>query len=255
VSDEQPPSILVAKENGVAAITFNRPEKKNAFTHAMYTAIVAALQDAAKDDAIRAVLITGAGNAFTAGNDLFDFMNNPPSGDDSPVLTFLRTLIDYEKPVVVAVNGAAVGIGVTMLLHCDLVYASPEAKLTTPFVSLGLSAEGASSFLLPRFAGYAKASEVLLLGEAIDAQFAVECGIVSRVVPDVVAFAKAKATRLAELPAASVQLTKKLMRDRLREKTHKVLDEEAVNFAMRLGSPEAAEAFQAFFEKRKPKFT
>ena len=254
MSDEQ--HILVEKSSGVCAITFNRPEKKNAFTHAMYTAAIEALVEAGKDNAVRSILITGAGSAFTAGNDLYDFMNNPPSSIDSPVLQFLRTLIDAEKPIVVAVNGAAVGIGVTMLLHCDLVYVSTEAKLTAPFVPLGLCPEGASSLLLPRIAGMAKANEVLLLGEPVDAAFAVDAGLAARALPpaELAAFARAKAQRLADLPAASVRASKELMRGHLRERTHAHLNTEAAKFGERLGSPEAIEAFTAFFEKRKPDF-
>jgi enoyl-CoA hydratase/carnithine racemase len=249
--------VLVETNAGVRTITLNRPEKKNAFTIAMYAQCVAALQDAAKDDAVRVVLFTGNGSSFTAGNDLFDFMNNPPTGEDSPVMQFLYTLIDYDKPVVVAVEGNAVGIGVTMLLHCDLVYASETARFTTPFVSLGLVPEGASSFLLPRIAGHAKAAEFLLLAEPVDAKTAGEMGVVTRVIApgELLAFARAKAQRLAELPPGSVREAKRLMRAPLREKIKQVVAEEAVQFAMKLGSPEAMEAFQAFFEKRKPDFS
>jgi enoyl-CoA hydratase/carnithine racemase len=249
--------VLVDKADGLCTITFNRPEKKNAFTVAMYTACVHALADAARDPKVRCVLITGNGTAFTAGNDLMDFMNTPPTGEDSPVFQFLLELIDYTKPVVVAVNGAAVGIGVTMLLHCDLVLAADTAKFTAPFVSLGLVPEGASSWMLPRIAGTAKANEILMLGEPFDAQTAREAGIVTRVVPaaELLDAAKAKCRRLIELPASSLRETKKLVRDATREQVKKALYAEAVVFAQRLGSPEAAEAFQSFFEKRKPDFS
>jgi enoyl-CoA hydratase/carnithine racemase len=255
MSDEK--HVLVETNAGVRTITLNRPEKKNAFTIAMYEQCVAALKDAAQDASVRAVLFTGNGSSFTAGNDLFDFMNNPPTGEDSAVIQFLHTLIDYEKPIVVAVEGNAVGIGVTMLLHCDLVYASETARFTAPFVSLGLVPEGASSWLLPRIAGHVKAAELLLLGEPIDARTASDLGLVTRVVPaaELQSIARAKAARLAELPAQSIKDSKQLMRGPLREKAKKVLAEEAVQFAMHLGSPEAMEAFQAFFEKRKPDFT
>ena len=249
--------VLVETSEGVRTITLNRPEKKNAFTVKMYEECVAALQSAATDPAVRAVLFAGNGTSFTAGNDLVDFMSNPPTGEDSAVIQFLLTLIDYEKPIVVAVEGNAVGIGVTMLLHCDLVYASETARFTAPFVALGLVPEGASSWLLPLNGGFAKANEALLLGEPFDAKTASDMGLVTRVVApgELLAFAKSKAARLAQLPAASIRESKKLMRAPHREHAKKVLMEEAVTFAMRLGSPEAAEAFQAFFEKRKPDFT
>jgi enoyl-CoA hydratase/carnithine racemase len=248
--------VLVETSGGVCTITLNRPEKKNAFTVRMYEDCIAALKGAGAEPAVRAILFLGNGGAFTAGNDLLDFMNNPPTGEDSAVIQFLLTLIDYEKPVVVAVEGNAVGIGVTMLLHCDLVYASETARFTAPFVSLGLVPEGASSWLLPLSAGFAKASEALLLGEPFDGKSASDMGLVTRVLPpgELLAFARAKAARLAALPPSSVRDSKKLMRGPLREHAKKVLMEEAVTFAMHLGTPEAAEAFQAFFEKRKPDF-
>ncbi len=249
--------VLVETNAGVCAIVLNRPEKKNAFTVKMYEACTAALHSAAGDPTVRAVLFTGNGSAFTAGNDLVDFMSNPPTGEDSAVIQFLLTLIDYPKPIVVAIEGNAVGIGVTMLLHCDLVYASETARFTAPFVALGLVPEGASSWLLPMNAGFAKANEALLLGEPFDARTASDLGLVTRVLPpgELLAFAKSKAARLAELPAAALRETKDLIRAPHREHAKKVLADEAVMFAMRLGSPEAAEAFQAFFEKRKPDFT
>lgn len=252
-----PQHVLIETNAGVRTITLNRPEKKNAFTIAMYEQCVAALKDAASDASVRVVLFTGNGSSFTAGNDLYDFMNNPPTGEDSAVIQFLHTLIDYEKPVVVAVEGNAVGIGVTMLLHCDLVYASETARFTAPFVSLGLVPEGASSWLLPRIAGHVKAAELLLLGEPIDAKTADEMGLVTRVLPpgELLTFARAKAQRLAELPSGSIREAKRLMRASHSEKAKQVLANEAVQFAMKLGSPEAMEAFQAFFEKRKPDFS
>ncbi len=249
--------VLVEKAGGICTVTFNRPEKKNAFTVQMYEDLVAALDDAGKDDAVRVLLFQANGSAFTAGNDLFDFMQNPPTGEDSAVFRFLLGIVDFEKPMVAAVNGAAVGIGVTMLLHCDLAYAADTAKLTAPFVPLGLVPEGGSSFLLPRMAGFAKANEILLLGEPVDAATACDAGIVTRVVPagELASFARAKAERLAALPAAALRESKRLLRAPVKEQVKKVLYDEAVMFASRLGSPEAAEAFAAFFEKRKPDFT
>ncbi len=248
---------LVDRQGAVTTITFSRPEKKNAMTVQMYREVVAALQAAAADPATRVVVLTGAGSAFTSGNDLVDFMQSPPTGEDSPVFQLLLTLASYEKPLVAAVNGAAVGIGVTMLLHCDVVYASVDAKFTMPFVPLGLTAEGASSYLLPRIAGHAKAAELLLFGGPFDAATAYDVGLVARVLPaeGFLAYAQGRAKTLSERPAASVRTTKRLMKDSTREAIAKALPIEAVEFAQRLGSPEAAEAFAAFFEKRKPDFS
>lgn len=244
-------------DGSVRTLVFDRPEKKNALTVRMYAALVEALQAAAADASVRVVVLTGAGDAFTAGNDLVDFMQDPPTGEDSPVFQLLLTLASYEKPLVAAVNGAAVGIGATMLLHCDVVYAASDAKLTMPFVNLGLCPEGASSYLLPRIAGHAKASELLLFGEPFDAQTAHDVGMVSRVfaAEGFRAAVHARAQALAERPAAGVRTTKRLLKDSTRAAIAKALPTEAVEFAARLGSPEAAEAFAAFFEKRKPDFT
>jgi enoyl-CoA hydratase/carnithine racemase len=251
------PHATVHVEGPVATIVFSRPEKKNAMTVQMYEEVVAGLRRLAADPAVRVVVLTGAGSAFTSGNDLADFAQNPPTGEDSPVFQLLLTLASYEKPVLAAVNGAAVGIGVTMLLHCDVVYASEAAKFTMPFVPLGLSPEGGSSYLLPRIAGHAKASELLLFGEPFDAATAHDVGLVARVVPaeGFLDFALSRARTLASRPAASVRIAKRLMKDSTREAVGKALPTEAVEFAARLGSPEAAEAFAAFFEKRKPDFT
>jgi enoyl-CoA hydratase/carnithine racemase len=249
--------VSVSKADGVCTITFTRPEKKNAFTHAMYTRCTEALKDADADKSVRCVMFTSTGTAFTAGNDLFDFMNNPPAGFESPVLQFLYALHATEKPIVVAVQGVAVGIGVTMLLGCDLVYASAQATFKLPFVSLGLVPEGASSMLLPRMAGHAQAAEALLLGESFDAATAHQLGLVTRVVPaeELESFARAQAHKLVALPAASVRATKRLLRAQTQEAIKKVITDEAMVFAERLGSPEAGEAFAAFFEKRKPDFS
>ncbi len=172
--------LLVSTDDGVTTITFNRPARKNALTVQMYEGAVAALSAAAADKDVRVVVITGTGDSFTSGNDVADFMNTPPTGEDSPVFRFLLALHRYEKPVVVAVNGTAVGIGVTMLLHADVVYVADSAKLKMPFTTLGLCAEGASSFLLPRMAGHVRAAELLLFGEAFDAVTAVDVGLASR---------------------------------------------------------------------------
>jgi enoyl-CoA hydratase/carnithine racemase len=249
--------LLVSTDDGVCTLTFNRPARKNALTVAMYEAAVAALKAAADDGNIRVVLITGAGETFTSGNDVADFMSTPPTGDDSPVFQFLLTLQSFPKPIVVAVNGTAVGIGVTMLLHADIVYVANTATLKMPFTTLGLTGEGASTFVLPRMAGHAKAAELLLFGENFDAATAVDVGLAARVVPgpELLAFATARAKILAnERPASSLATTKRLMKAATADQVQKALYDEAVEFARHLGSAEAREAFTAFFEKRKPDF-
>ena len=250
-------SIKTATLNGVATIEIARPEKKNALTRAMYQAMADALAAAGADKAVRSVLITGQPGVFTSGNDIEDFMQHPPSGPDSPVLRFMHALLDVDKPVVAAVTGAAVGIGTTMLLHCDLVYVSDEARLAMPFVSLGLVPEYGSSLLIPALMGQAKAAERLLLGEPFTGSDAVECGIANAVLPatEVVAHARRMAERFNALPPSAVRETKRLMREPLRARIREVMATEAELFGQRRRSPEAMEAFQAFFQKRKPDFS
>lgn len=250
-------TIKTATLNGVATIEIARPEKKNALTAAMYSAMAQALSAAGADAAVRAVLITGQPGVFTSGNDLEDFMQRPPMGSDSPVSHFMQALLDCDKPVVAAVTGAAVGIGTTMLLHCDLVYVSDEARLAMPFVSLGLVPEYASSLLLPALMGHAKAAEKLLLGDPFTGEQAMECGIANAVLPtgEVVSHARRMAERFNALAPAAVRETKRLMRGPLRERIRQVMATEAEVFGARLRSPEAREAFQAFFDKRKPDFS
>ena len=256
-------SIKTATHEGVATIEIARPEKKNAITIAMYQAMADALNAAQADPAVRAVLITGQPGIFTSGNDIDDFMQRPPSGagsdsGDSPVFQFMRALIGCEKPVVAAVTGAAIGIGTTMLLHCDLVYVSDEARLAMPFVSLGLVPEFASSVIVPRLMGHVKAAEKLLLGDPFTGAEAVECGIANAVLPqaEVVNHARRVAQRFNALPPGAVRDTKKLLRRG--EQTELLLQTipvEGALFAERLRSPEAREAFSAFFQKRKPDFS
>jgi enoyl-CoA hydratase/carnithine racemase len=238
------------------SITMNRPEKKNALTAAMYQDMADAFFDAENDASVRAVLIRGEGNAFCAGNDLEDFMSTPPAGQNAPVFQFLRAISGAKKPVVAAVGGVAVGIGTTMLLHCDLVYAAPSAKFSLPFVQLGLCPEAASSLLLPRVAGYQRAAEKLLLGESFDAAEAVNLGIVTRMLPaeELDAFAFAQAKKLTALPASSLRVTKALMKGADAREVLARMEEEVGHFATMLAAPEAKEAFKAFFEKRKPDF-
>ncbi len=254
-------SIKTATINGVATIEIARPEKKNALTVAMYQAMAEALNAAREDATVRAVLITGQPGIFTSGNDVEDFLTRPPGqGSDSmesPVFRFMRALLDCDKPVVAAVTGAAIGIGTTMLLHCDFVYVSDEARLAMPFVALGLVPEYASSLLVPQLMGHARAAEKLLLGDPFTPEQAVECGIANAVLPagEVVAHARRIAERFNALPPGAVREAKQLMRAPERERLLQTIRTEGEIFGRRLRSPEAMEAFQAFLQKRKPDFS
>ena len=250
-------TIRTVNTNGVAVIEIARPEKKNALTQAMYTAMTEAIVAAEADSTIRALLITGQPGIFTSGNDLEDFMQRPPQGEDSPVFQFMKTLSECSKPVVAAVTGGAIGIGTTMLLHCDLVYVSDEARLAMPFVTLGLVPEYASSLLIPQLIGHAKATELLLLGEPFNGERAVEMGIANAVLPaaEVVNHARRMAERFNALPPGAVRESKALMRRGQQALVKETIAVEGEIFGKRLRSPEAMEAFQAFFQKRKPDFS
>jgi len=243
--------------DGIARIEIARPEKKNAITVAMYQQMADAIGAAHEDHSVRAILIHGQPDIFTAGNDLEDFMKNPPAGMDAPVFQFIAALGYAEKPVVAAVNGAAVGIGTTMLLHCDLVYCGDSAMFSMPFVSLGLCSEFASSLTVPLAAGYHKAAEKLLLGEPMSAEEAAEMKIVNRILPpaEVLGYAKKQAARFNGLPPASVRETKRLMKSAWKSITEKLIEDEARSFARMLHGAEAKEAFSAFFDRRKPDFS
>jgi enoyl-CoA hydratase/carnithine racemase len=238
--------------DGVATIEIARPEKKNALTQAMYRSMAEAIAAARADQSVRALLITGQPGIFTAGNDLEDFLRDPAIGADSPVAGFMQALLGCEKPVVAAVTGAAVGIGATMLLHCDLVYLSDQAQLVLPFVNLGLVPEFASSLLLPRLMGHARAAQALLLGEPIGAADAVALGLATATLPsnDVLAHARRMAKRFNSLSPDAVRDTKRLMRSGSRGEIERAIEEEAAQFTARLRSPEAREALQAFLQKR-----
>lgn len=249
--------ILTNKVNGIVTITFNRPEKKNAITAAMYQTMVNALKDAENDAGVRAILFSGKQEAFTSGNDLDDFLRNPPQSTESSVYQFIQTLSHATKPVIAAVSGLAVGIGTTMLLHCDFVYAAENARFSMPFTKLGLCPEFASSLLLPQIAGYQRAAEKLMLGEEFSAQEACAMGFVNKVLPsaEVLAFAQAQAAKLVALPTSSLRATKRLMKGKQIASIEAKIKEESVHFSEMLVSKEAKEAFTAFFEKRKPDFT
>jgi enoyl-CoA hydratase/carnithine racemase len=246
-------TLLTNLEAGVLTLTFNRPQKKNAFTGEMYDAAARALLDADANDAVRVVVLTGSGGAFTAGNDLKDFLEKPPTGEDSPVFRFLRALAHHSRPVVAGVDGVAVGIGTTLLLHCDYVVASERALFSMPFVNLGLSPEGASSVLLPRVAGMALASELLMFGEPFDAPTALRAGIINQVVPEatLAEVVHKRAAALAAKPVESLRLTKRLLREPLRATVDEALSREGAHFVQRLGSAEAREAFNTFLAKKK----
>jgi len=251
--------ILSTKENGVLTLEFNRPERKNAITAAMYQTMADAINDAEQDVAVRAILIVGKPEIFTAGNDLEDFMKSgrDVAVEDRSVYKFMLALSGATKPIVAAVSGAAVGIGTTLLMHCDLVYAADNAKFSMPFVQLGLCPEFASSLLLTQIAGYPRAAEKLMLGEAFLAQEALEMGLVSKVLPaaELLAFAQGQAAKLVALPASSIRATKQLMKAARKGPVAEAMAAENTYFGAMLSAPEAKEAFTAFFEKRKPDFT
>jgi enoyl-CoA hydratase/carnithine racemase len=248
--------ILTAQADGVLTITFNRPDKKNALTSAMYATLADALEAADTDPAVRVILFTGNGGAFTSGNDLQDFLNNPPQGDNTPVFRFLRAISAASKPLVAAVSGVAVGVGTTMLLHCDLVYAGESAKLSLPFVNLALVPEAASSLLLPAMVGHHRAAELFMLGEAFTPATAKDYGIVNAIYPDdkLLAEATAVAAKLATKPPTAMRLTKQLLK-RTKGDVAGQMAQEGEHFRSQLKSSEAREAMTAFFEKRPPKFS
>ncbi len=248
--------ILCEADNGIAWLRFNRPDKKNAITAAMYGALADGLQVAAADPSVRVIVLCGSAGVFTAGNDLEDFLHHPVQGDDSPVLRFMRALRDMPKPVIAGVDGMAIGIGTTLLMHCDLVYASDRARFAMPFVQLGLCAEFASSLLLTQLAGYHRAAEMLLTGDAFPVEVAVDAGLVNRQVSDqpLDDFLRAQATRLAALPSDALCTTKRLMRAAQRSTVEVVMQEELTEFTRLLSGPDAKEAFEAFLQKRRPQF-
>jgi enoyl-CoA hydratase/carnithine racemase len=241
----------------VARIRFDRLDKKNAITVEMYAQLGAALAAAEADPQARAVLLHGSADCFTAGNDVADFLKAPRNAGSSPARALFDTLPQMKKPVVAAVGGPAVGIGSTMLLHCDLVYAAPNARFQLPFVPLGIVPEFGSTFLLPLIAGYQRAAKLLLLGQPFTAQEAQEAGIVTAIIPqeNLLAEAEKAALALAALPPESIRLTKRLMKARYAQPLAAAIEEETRIFTERLTSPEAKEALSAFLEKRKPDFS
>ncbi|MCW5652913.1 enoyl-CoA hydratase [Hydrogenophaga sp.] len=249
--------ILVHTEAGVGTITFNRPDKKNSITSAMYGALADALATAQADPSVRCVVLQGSETIFSAGNDIADFLNNPPAAADAPVFRFLRGIAQFPKPLIAAVCGPAVGVGTTLLFHCDLVYAGDNAAFSMPFVNLGLCPEAASSLLVPQMLGYHRAAEALLLGEPFMAEAALEVGLVNRVLPpsETTGYAQSVARKLAAKPLSALVETKRLMKKNQNAQVLAVMDEEAVSFGRMLQEPAAREAFGAFMERRKPDFS
>ena len=248
--------VRTEQRDGVLEVTLNRPQKKNAITRAMYDALTEAFDAASTSSNVRAVLIRGEGDAFTAGNDLKDFLNSPPTGTDTPVFRFLNQLISFQKPLVAAAHGAAIGLGTTLLLHADLVYLSEDASLQLPFVNLGLVPEAASTYLMPRLMGHPRAAELLFFGEPFDALTALEVGLANRVLPanELLNFARERATTLTKKAPTAIKKTKALLRRGAHEAVRAALETEGQAFLERLKSPEAMEAFTAFLEKRSPEF-
>lgn len=249
--------VLTEIQDGVIIIRLNRADKKNALTGDMYNGITDALEQLERENTLRVGLITGTADCFTAGNDLVDFMKGGSITGNSPVGRFLATIPNLTKPLVAAVNGPAVGVGTTMLLHCDLVYAATGAKFQMPFISLGLCPEAGSSLLLPQLVGYRRATELLMLCDAFTAEEAKQMGIVNEVLAadQYQQYALEKALRLAKQPPASIRAAKKLMRMGNQEAVKNVMAEEARLFTEMLDGGEAKEAFSAFFEKRKADFS
>src|SRR5579862_8962349 len=249
--------VVTERSGSILRVQLNRPAKKNAMTSAMYVTVADLLNAAAKDDDIRVVLWHGAGDSFCAGNDVEDFLRNPPGPGESPQAHLIDALINFEKPVVAAAHGAAIGGGTTMLTHCDFVYAGESTKFQMPFINLALVPEFGTSYSIPARIGYLSAAELIQLGLPFDAVRAAELGLVTRVVPDqkLVATATETAQKLAEKPASALQACKRLMRQPFRAQLEQAAKLENEEFAVRVRSADAKEAFTAFVEKRRPDFT
>lgn len=250
-----PNHLLTSQSDGILLIEFNRPDKKNAITLEMYGLAANALESANEDKEVRAIIITGRGGCFTSGNDLADFLSAATDSIDPRLIRFLNAVPNCSKPIIAAVQGHAVGIGTTLLLHCDLVYADSSAKLQLPFVNLGLCPEFGSSLLLPQLIGQRRAAELLLLGEAIDAETAYRFGLINAVVEDALATARQQAKKLAAQPAAAIRLTRSLLHQDNKALLLATIEAEGIEFAQRMQSPEAKEAMTAFMEQRTADFS
>jgi enoyl-CoA hydratase/carnithine racemase len=248
--------VVVSVQERILHLRLDRLEKKNALTRGMYLGMIEAIRQAEADPQVRVALVSGNEDCFTAGNDLMDFANARP-GESSPAILFLQTLAAAQKPVIAAVGGVAVGIGTTMLLHCDLVYAAANARFQLPFVNLGLCPEAGSSLLLPELMGHRRAAEILLFGEPFNAERARDLGIVNAVLPgnELLATARTKALALAEKPPSALRTTKALLKRPVSAAVAEAMASETEQFAALLQGPEAKEAMTAFFERRKPDFS
>jgi enoyl-CoA hydratase/carnithine racemase len=251
--------ILTHVEAGVMTVTLNRVARKNSINTAMYAALADAIVQARDDAGVRVLVLQGHETIFSAGNDIADFLEQPPAVPQAerPVFRFMSGLATFPKPVIAAVCGPAVGIGTTMLFHCDLVYAGDNAAFTMPFVNLGICPEFGSTLLVPQMFGYHRAAEALLLGEPFMAEAALEAGLVNRVVPPTEAngYANSVARKLAAKPSTSLATTKRLMKQAQQPHVLKTIEEEGAIFTRMLGEPAAREAFGAFMDKRKPDFS
>jgi len=248
--------ILTETSGSILRVTVNRPAKKNAMTSAMYNALADVFNEAAKDDDIHVVIWDAAGDSFSAGNDVEDFIKNPPGPGESPQARLGKALLNIDKPVIAAVKGAAVGGGTTLLTHCDFVYAGESSKFQLPFVNLGLVPEFGSSLSLPARFGYIHAAELFMLGQPFSAELAAAIGLVTRVVPDaeLLATATQTAEKLAAKPIGALRATKKLLRGSSREQIEQAIKAETEEFSSRVRSAEVKEVFTAFLEKRPPNF-
>lgn len=257
MAERETETIIGSTVGGVRTVTFNRPARKNALTQDMYARLIDELTAAAEDPKVRVLVFTGAGDDYTSGNDVSDFLRVQEIKGELPAFGFIEALPRFPKPLLAAVNGLAVGVGTTMLLHCDMVFASPDARFSVPFARLGLCPEAGSSLLLPRLAGMQRASELLLLGELFDAERAKEVGLVNEIVPAgrLSARVAERAAAVAELPPASVRATKALIRGAVGMGLEDAMRRERVEFHDRLLSPEVTEAASAFLEKRAPDFS
>jgi enoyl-CoA hydratase/carnithine racemase len=249
--------IVTEQAGSILRVQLNRPTKRNAMTSAMYVALAGIFTKAANDDNTRVVLWHGAGESFCAGNDIEDFLKNPPGPGESPQAALMKALVNFDKPLVAAVRGAAVGGGTTMLTHCDFIYAAENAKFQMPFINLALVPEFGSSWSVPARIGHLRAAELILLGAPFDAGRAAELGLVTEVISDVDVLARANETarKLAAKPAAALQASKRLMKQPFREQIKAAMKAENEEFSVQVRSEDAKEALTAFLEKRKPDFT
>jgi enoyl-CoA hydratase/carnithine racemase len=243
-------NILTEQTGSILHLKLNRPEKKNALTQEMYQSLGTKINEAAADFAIRAVVISSEGDSFTAGNDINDFANNPQMDEGSPVFNFLFAIHNFPKPLIASVHGRAVGIGTTMLMHCDIVTANPNTIFSMPFVSLGLVAEGGSSYLFPRLVGHAKAAEILLTGRNFSADEALQMGLINSIADDQLAAAMKFAQELAEQPPTAVINTKALLKSSSHDALNQVMRAEGELFKMAMDSDEAQQAFMNFLLKK-----